>query len=1227
MKHSTKNKILSVITAASMIVSLVPAPLYAAEADIVEADDVYVEETAVTAEEQLSDMEDTMGGVILQEEIISGQGSSEIREELILEAENLENSLDEAETVDSEEDVLSGISENDPELQEIYVDGIAEAESEPELTAEGGSEQAAEETDYALMNIPYAAFYQAVGTAAGADYDAMSSATNKAGNYGKSGGSFHSAKTAGTAEDGTVAAVGGENGAKNEGVIWPVRINDSAKGRLKELGGTEITSESKVTTATLGRGSTSASYLVGYETLTEAPAYSYYYLDSEPANYLTLDVDSQNQPQFSAGKSAGVSGGTAEIADSYGTHHADVQLVIETVSQELSDKLVNAVVLTTSDGSTGLVHIDNIWAANELGWNVSAGPDLGGKTITGIRYYCSVKDDSVGEDNSEAPDYQNYVYEYSVNKAVKKYDNAESLKAEFDGSSSVTVSGLPADIQNPKAAVYHTDGGRPATLTYLTPATTDGDGNMVPEEVEIKNGKIALASEPVDQTEYTIAVSSENYAFATFTVTYTAPETEKPGPETEAPEAEYALMNIPYAAFYQAVGTAAGADYDAMSSATNKAGNYGKSGGSFHSAKTAGTAEDGTVAAVGGENGAKNEGVIWPVKINESAKGKLSAFGGTEITSESKVTTATLGRGSTSASYLVGYETLTEAPAYSYYYLSGEPANYLTLDVDSQNQPQFSAGKSAGVSGGTAEITDSYGTHHADVQLVIETASQELSDKLVNAVVLTTSDGSTGLVHIDNIWAANELGWNVSAGPDLGGKTITGIRYYCSVKDDSVGEDNSEAPDYQNYVYEYSVNKAVKKYDNAESLKAEFDGSSSVTVSGLPEDIQNPKAAVYHTDGGRPATLTYLTPATTDGDGNMVPEEVEIKNGKIALASEPVDQTEYTVAVSSDNYAFATFTVTYTAPETEKPGPETEAPETEKPGPETEAPETEKPGPETEAPETEAPETEKPGPETEAPETEKPGPETEAPETDKPGTDNPETEVKYTVTYNANGQKNVRNMPSDSTSYEAGKSAAVKGTPVSKTSFFAGWNTQANGKGTAYQAGDKISMTASVTLYAQWKDTYTASKLTYKVSGYNQAVCTGTSDKNQTSVKVPDNIKYSGITYKVTSIAGKAFANRTKLKTVTVGNNVKTIGNKAFFKCAKLSKVMIGTGLVTIGKNVFNSAKKGCVITISSKKLSTVKTAVNKGTENMTVKVPKGKLKAYKSLLQKTAKDVTVEAK
>lgn len=80
----------------------------------------------------------------------------------------------------------------------------------------------------------------------------------------------------------------------------------------------------------------------------------------------------------------------------------------------------------------------------------------------------------------------------------------------------------------------------------------------------------------------------------------------------------------------------------------------------------------------------------------------------------------------------------------------------------------------------------------------------------------------------------------------------------------------------------------------------------------------------------------------------------------------------------------------------------------------------------------------------------------------------------YTVTYDANG--GTGNVPVDVNSpYEVGESVTVLGnvgTPnlLTKTDFtFGGWNTQANGGGTTYQADNNFSMPAvNVTLYAIW---------------------------------------------------------------------------------------------------------------------------------------------------------------
>lgn len=103
--------------------------------------------------------------------------------------------------------------------------------------------------------------------------------------------------------------------------------------------------------------------------------------------------------------------------------------------------------------------------------------------------------------------------------------------------------------------------------------------------------------------------------------------------------------------------------------------------------------------------------------------------------------------------------------------------------------------------------------------------------------------------------------------------------------------------------------------------------------------------------------------------------------------------------------------------------------------------------------------------------------------------------------------------------------------------------------------------------------------------------------KNASSVTVPDKIKVNGVTYQVKSIAPKAFANKKKLKKITIGKNVTSIGKQAFSGCKKLKKITIKSAKLkssSIGKNAFKGTAK-----------------------KLTVKVPKKKYKAYKKFLKK----------
>ena len=164
----------------------------------------------------------------------------------------------------------------------------------------------------------------------------------------------------------------------------------------------------------------------------------------------------------------------------------------------------------------------------------------------------------------------------------------------------------------------------------------------------------------------------------------------------------------------------------------------------------------------------------------------------------------------------------------------------------------------------------------------------------------------------------------------------------------------------------------------------------------------------------------------------------------------------------------------------------------------------------------------------------------------------------------------------------------------------------------------------------------------FKDAAGNQYKVTGSDQKNPTveytkpksnakgNVKIPASVRYDGVTYKVTSVADKAFRNNKKVTNITVGTNVKSIGRSAFEKCTKLKTVTVGKNVTEIGKNAFGSCKNLKTLTIKSAKLTKKGLASGsfKGISKKTVvKVPKGKVKAYKKLLQSKGLDKKVKVK
>ena len=141
----------------------------------------------------------------------------------------------------------------------------------------------------------------------------------------------------------------------------------------------------------------------------------------------------------------------------------------------------------------------------------------------------------------------------------------------------------------------------------------------------------------------------------------------------------------------------------------------------------------------------------------------------------------------------------------------------------------------------------------------------------------------------------------------------------------------------------------------------------------------------------------------------------------------------------------------------------------------------------------------------------------------------------------------------------------------------------------------------------------------YKVTNVKKKTVIYMKPKNKktSSVKIPEEIKINKKKYKVTSVSANAFRNNKKIKTVTIGQNVKEIGKNAFRGCKNLKKVTIGKNVTTIENYAFYGCKKLNLIEIRSSKLKKVgKAAFKKIAKKPTARVPKGKIQSYKKLFK-----------
>ncbi|MBR2779315.1 MAG: S-layer homology domain-containing protein [Firmicutes bacterium] len=327
--------------------------------------------------------------------------------------------------------------------------------------------------------------------------------------------------------------------------------------------------------------------------------------------------------------------------------------------------------------------------------------------------------------------------------------------------------------------------------------------------------------------------------------------------EIPIPGAAYVLMNIPYADFYKAELGESDAQVDALASATKSKTRGTLAAGSYH--KNA--------------DGSDISGVIYPVFVADTAV--LKDF--KEVTDSDKVEITVSGRGGETTTAYEGKDALFENEDYAYYKLSAKPARFKKLTVAEDGTKIFSAvsGRVPSVADASGEVNEN--AHHTDVEIVLSNTAGIETGQAVSAVVVTFEDNSKiGLHHVAEIWRATELGGSAA---DFADKKIKNIRYYTPET-----------------VIDFPMEISIKK-KAASELAAAFESSTKVTLSGLPEDIENPVVTIQSRVG------RGETPV-------VIADSAEIKDGAVTTEA-AVSGTTYTVKVSSDNYLPLTATIEY----------------------------------------------------------------------------------------------------------------------------------------------------------------------------------------------------------------------------------------------------------------------------------------------------------------------------
>ena len=257
----------------------------------------------------------------------------------------------------------------------------------------------------------------------------------------------------------------------------------------------------------------------------------------------------------------------------------------------------------------------------------------------------------------------------------------------------------------------------------------------------------------------------------------------------------------------------------------------------------------------------------------------------------------------------------------------------------------------------------------------------------------------------------------------------------------------------------------------------------------------------------------------------------------------------------------------------------------------------------------------------------------------KEGGGSEEPAETVTITFDANGGAFADGEAPKKVTIE--KNGTVKdqapAAPVKSGSVFAGWYDKAEADGVQVDLTEKTFDT-DTTLYAHWTPegttevpggdqtpgdtvptptpgdtvptplpgetvpesefrtgaTEVIKGITYQVLNAEKKTVVVKKGVNKKKVTIPAKVKIKGVSCQVVEIGKKAFKGKKKLKTITIGKNVKTINKNAFQNCKKLQTIKLkGTALKKVKSGAFK--KTSSKLTVKApKKITKSKAKKNK---------------------------------